>query len=299
MGSLFRINNNIAATFAQRQLNSSNQILNEAQERLASGKRINTAADDAAGLAISEKLRQGLRGLQQAQRNAQDGISVLQTAEGGLESINDKLQRIRELAVQSANDSLTDSDRKLLQEEVNQLVDEIDRTSSSVQFNNRQLLGNNFKEIDADGAVKTGSEQSSLKFHVGANAHETIEVTKGDDIQTATANSLEVRNLAGNDEAIKITTQELAESAITKAQEALDTVSTTRANIGAVQNRLEGTVEFLQIQEENTQASESRIRDADVAAEAVKRTRANILTQAGTAVLAQAQQSPQLALQLL
>lgn len=296
MSSLFRINNNIAATFAQRQLTSSNQTLNEAQERLSSGKRINTAADDAAGLAISEKLRQGLRGLQQAQRNAQDGISVLQTAEGGLESINDKLQRIRELAVQSANDSLTNSDRKLLQEEVNQLVDEIDRTASSVQFNNRQLLGDNFKEVQSDGSVDSSTAQSSLKFHVGANRGETIEVTKTDDIQTTTGNALGVRT---SGTAIEITSQGLAESAIEITTDALDTVSTTRANIGAVQNRLEGTIDFLEIQQEKTQASESRIRDADVASEAVKRTRANILLQAGTSVLSQAQQTPQLALQLL
>ncbi len=302
MPSLFRINNNIAATFAQRQLTNTNRQLNQANERLASGKRINSAADDAAGLAISEKLRQSLRGLNQAQKNAQDGISVLQTAEGGLASMTEKLQRIRELAVQSANDSLTDSDRKLLQNEVNQLVAELDRTASSVQFNNRQLLKNDFGTVDASGDVTTGN--GSLTFHVGANRGETIKLTSADDLQTTVGGTLGVRvdGTGAKDQSgdpISITTQGLAESAIEITSKALNTLSERRANIGAVQNRLEGTIDFLEIQQETTQASESRIRDADVASETVKRTRANILLQAGTSVLSQAQQTPQLALQLL
>ena len=295
MGNMFRINNNIAATFAQRQLNLSSNDMDQAQERLSSGLRINNAADDAAGLAISERLRTAQRGLNQAEANAQDGISVLQTAEGGLESINDNLQRIRELSVQAANDSLTDSDRELIQEEVNELVDEIDRTASTVQFNNRQLLTNEFGTVDEAGVAEENGT-ASLEFHIGANRDETITVTT-EDIRTATAQSLGVRDADGD--RIEVTSQELAESAIQITTEAIDQVSSTRASIGGVQNRLEGAVEFLQIQQENTQASESRIRDADVAEEAVARTRAQILTQAGTSVLSQAQQTPQQALQLL
>lgn len=294
--SLFRINNNLSATFAQNQLTQANRSLNQANERLSSGIRINTAADDAAGLAISEKLRQGLRGFSQAERNAQDGISVLQTAEGGLETINSNLQRVRELAIQAANDSLTDSDRELIQNEVDELVAEIDRTASTVQFNNKQLLKNGFGSISADGTANQDGA-SSLNFHVGANRGEVITVTT-DDISTTTAETLGV-NGASDASAIQVTTQALAESAIQATTAAIETVSSTRAQIGAVQNRLEGTIDFLQIQQENTQASESRIRDADIAEEAVARTRANILTQAGTSVLAQSQQTPQLALQLL
>lgn len=279
MSSLFRINNNVQATFAQRQLNSSNQTLNEANERLASGERINSAADDAAGLAISEGLRSQIRGLGQAERNAQDGISVLQTAEGGYQSINGKLQRMRELSVQAANDSLTSSDRSKIQTEISQLSSEITRTANSVEFNTKELL--------TEGS-------GSLTFHVGANKDETIQITKAD-LGSGTANALGVE--AGAD--VDVSTRSGAESAINTIDTAINSVSTNRANIGAVQNRLEGTVDFLQVQQENFQASESRIRDADIASESVKRTRANILTQAGTSVLSQAQQSPQLALQLL
>jgi flagellin len=294
MSSLFRINNNIAATFAQRQLTDSNRTLNEANERLASGKRINSAADDAAGLAISEKLRQNLRGLKMAERNAQDGISVIQTAEGGMQNMTQKLQRIRELSVQAANDSLTNNDRELIQNEVDQLVAEIDRTASTVQFNNRQLLKNDFGTFNADGTTSVGTGE--LVFHTGANRDETITVDTND-VATTTAASLNVRNGAGD--AIDLTTRAAAESAIEVATNAINSISTRRARLGAIQNRLEGTIDFLQVQQENVQASESRIRDADIANETVKRTRSNILLQAGTSVLSQAQQTPQLALQLL
>ncbi len=296
MGGMFRINTNVQATFAQRQLHRSSGDLDQAQERLSSGLRINVAADDAAGLAIAEKLSMAGRGLDQAQSNAQDGISVLQTAEGGLESIGDDLQRMRELAVQAANDSLTDDDRELIQTEISQLVDEVDRTASTVQFNQRQLLTNQFGEVDEAGRATAG--EASLTFHIGANRDETITVAMGDGqaIQTATSQALGIRV---DDAPISVESREGAESAIETVTQAINEVSETRANIGAVQNRLEGAVDFLQIQGENTEASESAIRDADIAAEAVNQTRANILTQAGTSVLAQAQQTPQMALQLL
>lgn len=309
MSSLFRINNNVQATFAQRQLTDTNRSLSEAQERLSSGMRINSAADDAAGLAISEKLRMSERGLKQAESNSQDGISVLQTAEGGLETVGNKLQRIRELAVQAANDSLTNEDRKLLQTEVDQLVEEIDRSASSVQFNNRQLLKNDFGTVSASGGTVEGN--GSLVFHVGANRGEVMRIST-EELVTTTSDSLNLRQdtfqVDGDTElsastsigaAINLRTRNAAESAIQRTTKAINSVSTRRAKIGAVQNRLEGTVDFLQLQQENTQASESRIRDADLANEAVKQTRANILMQAGTSVLSQANQTPQLALQLL
>ncbi len=298
MGGLFRINTNVQATFSQRQLHRSSADLDRAQERLSSGLRINVAADDAAGLAIAEKLEMAGRGLSQAQDNAQDGISVLQTAEGGLESIGDDLQRMRELAVQAANDSLTDDDRELIQTEISQLVDEIDRTASTVQFNQRQLLTNEFTTVDESGEAQEGEGPGSLSFHIGANRDEVITVDVEDDIQTATATALGIRD-ADTGEPVSVETRELAESTIQTVSEAINEVSESRANIGAVQNRLEGAVDFLQIQYENTEASESAIRDADIAEEAVNQTRANILTQAGTSVLGQAQQTPQMALQLL
>ncbi len=321
MSELFRIQNNIAAQFAQRQLNRSDSTLNEAQERLSSGYRINTASDDAAGLAISERLRMADRGLGQAERNAQDAISVLQTAEGGLETIGDNLQRMRELAVQAANDSLTWDDRRLIQTEVDQLVEEIDRSASSVQFNQRQLLKNDFGTVDASGETEEGS--GSLVFHVGANRDEVMEITT-DELRTMTSVNLGLRLTEDRNEIIEYPGGTLlygpddqyyalslyrdsagnldrnaAESAIERITRAIDQVSDSRARIGAVQNRVESTIDFLQLQQENTQASESRIRDADLAEESVRRTQADILMQAGTSVLAQANQQPQLALQLL
>ena len=325
MSQLFRIQNNIAAQFAQRQLNRSDDTLNEAQERLSSGYRINTASDDAAGLAISERLRMADRGLDQAERNAQDAISVLQTAEGGLETIGQNLQRMRELAVQASNDSLTWDDRKLIQTEVEQLVEEIDRSASSVQFNQRQLLKNDFGTVDAAGETRDGA--GSLVFHVGANRDEVLEITT-EDLRTMTSVSLGLRLDEDFDEIIEYPggdleddqgpddmyrtislyrvsadeghySREMAESAIQRITEAIDMVSESRARIGAVQNRVESTIDFLQLQQENTQASESRIRDADLAEESVRRTQSDILMQAGTSVLAQANQQPQLALQLL
>ncbi len=296
MTELFRINNNPTANFAQRQLAITNRTLNEAQERLASGLRINSASDDAAGLAISERMRMAQRGMEQASDNAQDGLSIMQTAEGGLENIQEHLQRIRELAVQAANDSLTDNDRQLISAEVSQIIDEIDRSASSVQFNNRQLLKNDFGLMGSDGQLDQLG-QGSLHFHVGPNRDDVIRVTRFD-LVTTTGVSLGLRDFE-TDTTFPVLTRELAESAIERTTIAIDAVSQRRAWVGAMQNRLEGVIRFLDIQKENNQAAESRIRDADIAEEAVKRTRASILMQAGTSVLQQANQTPQLALSLL
>ncbi len=294
MGGLFRVNTNTQATFIERQLYRNTRQLDRAQERLASGFRINRAADDAAGLAISEKLRMAERGLSQAQANAQDGISLLQTAEGGMETVTEDLQRIRELSLQAANDSLTDSDRELIQAEINQLVQEIDRTASTVQFNQRQLLKNDFGTVDAGGRVQDDG-RASLAFHIGANRNEIIRVTTNE-LGTTTSRSL---NLRTEDTSLSISTREAAESAIEVATRAINQVSRQRANIGALQNRLEGAVDFLQIQEENTQRADSRIRDADIARETMNMTRSQILVQAGTSLLAQAQELPRTILQIL
>ena len=296
MTELFRINNNPTANFAQRQLAITNRTLNEAQERLASGLRINSASDDAAGLAISERMRMAQRGMEQASDNAQDGLSIMQTAEGGLENIQEHLQRIRELAVQAANDSLTDNDRQLISAEVSQIIDEIDRSASSVQFNNRQLLKNDFGLMGSDGQLDQLG-QGSLHFHVGPKRDDVIRVTRFD-LVTTTGVSLGLRDFE-TDTTFPVLTRELAESAIERTTIAIDAVSQRRAWVGAMQNRLEGVIRFLDIQKENNQAAESRIRDADIAEEAVKRTRASILMQAGTSVLQQANQTPQLALSLL
>ncbi len=294
MSDFFRMRTNTAALFINRQIYQAEKGLRQAQERLSSGLRINSAADDAAGLAISERLRVASRGLSQAEKNAQDGISLLQTAEGGLASISQQLQRIRELAIQAANDSLTNSDRELIQKEIGELVDEIDRTSSSIQYNNRQLLKNDFGTVDYGGKASTG--KASLVFHIGSNRGETLKITTNN-ISTTTSTSLGIR-IGG--EKINITSQQLAESAIEIATRAINSISARRARVGAVQNRLEGAIEFLQIQNENTMAAESRIRDADIAAESVKYTKNMILLQAGTAMLAQAISTQnQILLQLL
>ncbi len=294
MGGLFRINTNTQATFIERQLYRNTRRLDRAQERLASGFRINRAADDAAGLAISEKLRMAERGLNQAQDNAQDGISLLQTAEGGMEAVSEDLQRIRELSLQAANDSLTDSDRELIQAEINQLVQEIDRTASTVQFNQRQLLKNDFGTVDAGGRAQEDGT-ASLAFHIGANRNEIIKVTT-DELGTTTTRSLDLR---ANEDPLSVSTREAAESAVEVASRAINQVSRQRANVGALQNRLESAVDFLKIQEENTQRADSRIRDADIARETMNMTRAQILVQAGTSLLAQAQELPRTVLQIL
>ncbi len=296
MSDLFRINSNMLVAFAQRSMARNFRQLNQAEERLASGLRINRAADDVAGLAISERMRSTHRGLKQARANAQDGISVLQTAEGGLDAITENLQSIRVLAIDAASDGLTDNERAMINAEIADLVNEIDRSASSVQFNNRQLLKNDFGLMGNDGQVDQLG-QNSLVFHVGANRDDVIRVTIND-IQTTTGAALGLRDLE-TDEVLPVLTRQQAESAIEVVTNAIDRVSFTRARVGGLQNRLESTVDFLRIQEENVEAAESRIRDADIAQETVNQTRAHILTQAGMAILLQAQQRPMMALQLL
>jgi flagellin len=271
------INHNLSAINAHRQLGISNNAGAKALEKLSSGLRINRAADDAAGLAISEKMRGQIRGLNQASRNAQDGISLIQTAEGALNESHSILQRMRELAVQSANDTLTDTDRAKLQTEVTQLNSELDRIAGNTEFNTKKLL---------NGEATT----TPIVFHVGANANQTLSVTIG---------NMDSSMTGLNTGASTVGTQLDAEAAITTFNAAIETVSTQRANLGAVQNRLEYTIANLNTAAENLQASESRIRDVDMAKEMMEFTRTNILQQAGTAMLAQANAKPQSVLQLL
>jgi flagellin len=275
------INTNIASLNAQRNLNKSQLGLNRSMQRLSSGLRINSAKDDAAGLAISDRMTSQIRGLNQAARNAQDGISMAQTAEGALVETTNLLQRMRELAVQSANDTNTQSDRTSLDAEFKQLQAEIDRIADNTQFNSQTLLS---------GAFSAGT--GSAIFHVGANADQTIVLNIGD-MQAAALGS-------GVDAATtQISTQAGANSAIGLIDSAIASVDTQRGDLGAVMNRLESTIANLTNVSENLSASRSRILDADIAQETSSMTKNNILQQAGVSVLAQANQTTQLALGLL
>ena len=268
------INHNIPALNTYRQLTGNNTQVSKNMEKLSSGLKINRAGDDAAGLAISEKMRAQIRGLDMATKNAQDGISLIQTAEGALNETHAILQRMRELAVQSSNDTNEDSvDRAALQAEVEQLVEEIDRIATTTEFNTQKLLDDSFKD---------------KIFHIGANEGQNMTVTIGD----MTANGIKVSG-------VDISTQEKADKAITTINTAINTVSTQRSTLGAIQNRLEHTINNLGASSENLSAAESRIRDVDMAKEMMAFTKNNILSQASQAMLAQANQMPQGVLQLL
>lgn len=254
-----------------------------AMERLSSGLRINRAADDPAGLAISEKMRAQIRGLEMARKNSQDGISLIQTAEGALNETHSMLHRIRELAVRSANDTnMTEGDRQAMQMEVNELLEEIDAITGRTEFNTQKLLDGTFKD---------------KKIHTGANAGQNMDISIGD----MGADALGLSSLFADPEGDSggILTQEGADAAIKIADAAINKVSTERAKLGAKQNRLEHTINNLSVTHENLVAAESRIRDADIAKEMMNFTKYYILTQAAQAILAQANQIPQGMLQLL
>jgi flagellin len=278
-----RVNNNIAAFNAYRNLNVTDNAMGKSLEKLSSGLRINRAADDAAGLAISEGLRSQIGGLKVAVRNAQDGISVVQTAEGALTETHSILQRMRDLAVQASNDgALSDTDKAKANEEYQALAKELDDIASKTTFNGTKLL---------DGSY--GSAAGGKLFQVGSNAGETLGVTIAN-MGTSGASSLFGASGVGS-----IASASGASAQITAVNTAIGTVSTERAKLGAVQNRLEHKINNLNATVENLTASESRIRDTDMAEEMVSFTRSQILSQAGTAMLAQANQSSQGVLQLL
>ncbi|MGM7634571.1 flagellin N-terminal helical domain-containing protein [Bacillus sp. Hm123] len=260
-----RINHNIAALNTYRQLNSANGAQSKSMEKLSSGLRINRAGDDAAGLAISEKMRGQIRGLDMASKNAQDGISLIQTAEGALNETHSILQRMRELAVQSSNDTNTDTDRGELQKEMNELIDEIDRIAGNTEFNTKNLLG----AKNASGTF-TGSSQS-FTFHIGANEGQNIELTI-DSMDSARLGStgsgsskLSDLKTASGATSGGILDQTSADTAITVVNDAIEQVSAQRSKLGAYQNRLEHTINNLGTSSENLTAAESRIRDVDYA----------------------------------
>jgi len=273
-----RINHNIAALNTYRQLTINNTAGSKSLEKLSSGYRINRAGDDAAGLAISEKMRGQIRGLNQAERNAQDAISLIQTAEGALNETHSILQRMRELAVQSASDTNTDDDRGELQKEIEQLLEEIDRISTDTEFNTKKLLNGSY-------------ETTALTFQVGANSGQIVDI-KLNDMSATTGLSLSTTS-------VNLETRTGASTAIEKIDTAIIDVSSERAKLGAMQNRLEHTINNLGTTSENLTASESRIRDVDMAKEMMEFTKNSILQQAATAMLAQANSQPQGVLQLL
>jgi flagellin len=283
------INHNLSAMFADRSLKVTQVYLDKNMEKLSSGLRINRAGDDASGLAVSEKLRSQIRGLNQASTNAQNGISFIQTAEGYLQETQDIMQRIRELAVQSSNGVYTDEDRMYIQVEVSQLIDEVDRIASHAQFNGMNLLTGRFGRLGGENVVT-----ASMWFHIGANMDQREQVFIG----TMTAKGLGVRNV-GDDSILSLSSPDNANRAIGTLDEALKKINKQRADLGAYQNRLEHAVRGLDVGAENMQASESRIRDTNMANEMVSYTKNQILNQAGTAMLAQANQKGQTVLQLL
>ncbi|MEC3839819.1 flagellin N-terminal helical domain-containing protein [Bacillus amyloliquefaciens] len=325
-----RINHNIAALNTSRQLNAGSNAASKNMEKLSSGLRINRAGDDAAGLAISEKMRSQIRGLDMASKNAQDGISLIQTSEGALNETHSILQRMSELATQAANDTNTDSDRSELQKEMDQLASEVTRISTDTEFNTKKLL---------DGTAK------DLTFQIGANQGQTMSLSinkmdseslKVGTTYTVNADGSKITDKDGNEATLvtdgskgpngyydatdklvyqadsaltadsKVTkgidissSAKAASSALTTIKTAIDTVSSERAKLGAVQNRLEHTINNLGTSSENLTSAESRIRDVDMASEMMEYTKNNILTQASQAMLAQANQQPQQVLQLL
>ena len=279
------INHNMSSLYADRVLNISNDSIMKNMEKLSSGERINRAGDDASGLAVSEKMRSQIRGLNQASKNIQNGVSFIQTTEGYLQETTDILQRVRELAVQSANGIYSDEDRMQIQVEVSQLVAEVDRIASQAQFNGMNMLTGRFAE----------GTDNVMQFQIGANMDQNARVFIG----TMSAQALGLKGAQGNDEQISIATPELANAVLGSVDAALTTVAKQRADLGAYQNRFEMAAKGVDIAAENTQAAESRIRDTDMASEIVEYTKNSILTQAGTAMLAQANSQSQTVLGLL
>ena len=268
---------NVQAMNAHRVLSGTQNEMGRSMERLSSGLRINRAADDAAGLAVSETMRSNIRGQQVASRNAQDGVSLVQVADGALGNVGDMLQRVRDLAVQASNGTLTDAQRSNLDAEVQQVLTEINAVGSNTDFNGIKILA---------GSVSTAA--SAVTLQVGAAAGQTIAFTIG----TVSTSDLGVSGIA-------VSSAASASAAIASIDAAISTITTNRANLGATQNRLEQTISRLGLMAENLQGAESRVRDADMAQEMIKFTKAQVLQQSGMSMLAQANQAPQSVLSLL
>ena len=283
------INHNMSAMFAQRSQGLTDLNNQKNMEKLSSGMKINRAGDDASGLAVSEKMRSQIRGLNQASTNAKNGISFIQTTEGYLQETEDIIQRIRELAVQSSNGIYTDEDRMQIQVEVSSLIAEVDRIASCAQFNGMNMLTGRFARPTGENSVT-----ASMWLHIGANMDQRTQVYIG----TMSAAALGLRAV-GTEEIMTLESPDEANRAIGTLDEAIKKINKQRADLGAYQNRLEKTVVGLDIGAENLQAYESRIRDTDMAKEMVDFTKNQVLSQAGTAMLAQANQSSQNVLSLL
>ncbi|MCL2600660.1 MAG: flagellin [Treponema sp.] len=280
------INHNLSAMFADRQLGLVQIGIDRSMEQLSSGMRINRARDDASGLAVSEQMRGQIRGLNQAERNIMNGVSFIQTTEGFLQGTQDVLHRIRELSVQAANGIFSDSDRMMIQVEISQLVAEIDRIASHAQFNGMNMLTGAFAQDTGNGP---------MVLHVGANMDQNETIY----IREMTAAALGIRNGQGEEGSVSLLNPEDANLAIGTVDAAMRMVNQQRADLGAYQNRFEMAAQSIAIAAENLQASESRIRDTNMASEMVQYTRGVILNQASTAMLAQANVRPQSVLQIL
>jgi len=274
----FRITTNIASVNAQRNLNVAQNNMQDSYAKLSSGSRINKAADDAAGLAISEQFKAEIRSARMANRNANDGISMVQTAEGGLNEISNIVTRLRELGIQAASDTVGDKERGMINVEVKQLKEEAQRIAMTTSWGSKKLLDGSSPDFDFQVGIHNNEKEDRITFHAGENV--------------ATIDAL---GISGVDYASK----EGAQEALNVLDEASTRVNATRANLGALQNRLVSTTQNLSVTEENMSASNSRIRDTDVAQASAELTRNSVLLQAGTATLAQANQMPQIALKLL
>ncbi|MGL4676697.1 MAG: flagellin [Brevinema sp.] len=287
------INNNIPAIFGNRQMSIQGLANSKTMEKLSSGMRINRAGDDASGLAVSEKMRAQIRGLNRANMNTQDGVSFIQTTEGYLAETTQILQRVRELAIQSANGIYTDEDRQYIQVEVSQMIAELDRIGSQAQFNGLRMLSGTFARPTAEQPA-----QASMWLHLGANMDERVQVFIG----TMNSQALGLKSPVGNPVTasfISLSTQNGSNAVIGLVDQALRRVNSQRADLGAYQNRLESASRSIQIGYENLQSAESRIRDTDMAKESSVHARNQVMMQAANAMLAQANQQPQLVLQLL
>ena len=278
-----KINNNLSAMFSHRQLKVGSMRMAKSIEKLSTGMRINRAGDDATNLAVSEKMRTQIKGLKQAEQNAMNGLSFIQVSESGMVQVNNMLQRVRQLSVQAANGIYSNSDRQQIQVEVSQLIDEIDRISTTVQFNRRQVL---------TGDYARNSTKASMFFHVGPNQNQRIQAY----IATMNAQAL---GLYQANEKKKISTVGEANDMIGAVDSALDRLNRQRADLGAYYNRIESTAQALGSAYENMVTAESRIRDADMAEELIKFTRNQVALQSNTAMLAQANALPRLALKLV
>lgn len=288
------INHNISSIYANRQFKTTNMNIDSDIAKLSSGERINKAGDDASGLAVSEKMRTQVRGLHQAMRNTEDAISFLQTTEGYLQQTTEILQRMRELSVQAGNGVYSDQDRQLINVEMNQLIDEIDRIASHAQFNGMNLLTGRFVAPDPNQQNATPVDEAGLKFHIGPNMDQRVQVFVGN----MSAKALGLANDNG-DNLISASNMDTANRAIGLLDKALGGVIQQRTDLGAYQNRFEKLYKGLYVAYENIQAAESRIRDTDMAVQMSEYVKNQILSQTNVSMLAQANLKPQLVLRLL